>query len=70
MDEGSVFLIVVGALIIAVIWYFATRGRTDQQRRYSDLAERTERTLGEIQEQLVELSRRTGEVERILKDAE
>ncbi|SBT67792.1 hypothetical protein GA0070622_4856 [Micromonospora sediminicola] len=73
MDIASVFLIVAGALAIAVIWLFGTRTMTEQQRRHVDLTERTERTertLSEVRDQLAELNRRTAEVERILKDAE
>ena len=70
MDIASVFLIVAGALIISVVWLLGTRSRAAEQRRYADLAERTDRTLSEVHEQLAELSRRTAEIERILKDAE
>ncbi|MET7966358.1 CDP-alcohol phosphatidyltransferase family protein [Micromonospora sp. NPDC005305] len=65
MDIASIFLIVAGALIIAVIWFLSTRSRAEQQRRHADLTERTERTMSQVRDQLAELNRRTGEVERI-----
>ncbi|KAB1916391.1 hypothetical protein [Micromonospora sp. AMSO31t] len=59
-----------GGLIVAVIWFLGTRSRAEQQRRHAELTERTERTMSQVRDQLAELNRRTGEVERILKDAE
>jgi hypothetical protein len=70
MDIGSVFLIVVGALIIAVIWYLGTRQRAAQAQAYAELAARADRTMTDVLEQLTDLNRRTGELQRILKDAE
>ena len=70
MDIASVSLIVAGAVIVAVVWLVGTRSRAHEQQRYADIAERTERSLSDVHEQLAELNRRTGEVERILKDAE
>ena len=70
MDIASVSLIVAGAVIVAVVWLVGTRSRAREQQRYADIAEHTERSLSDVHEQLAELNRRTGEVERILKDAE
>jgi len=70
MDVASVFLIVVGALIIAVIWFLGTRQRAAQQRAYAELAARADRTMTDVLEQLTDLNKRTGELQRILKDAE
>ena len=74
MDEGSVFLIVVGALLIAAVWYAAVRLRTavsaDLQRQYAEQAAETQRLLADVSAQLADLNRRTEDMQRILKDAE
>jgi uncharacterized protein HemX len=70
MDEGSVFLIVVAAIIIAGVWYAGVRRRVavsaEMQQQYAE----TQRFLAEVSAQLAELNRRTADMQRILKDAE
>jgi hypothetical protein len=74
MDTGSVFLIVVAALIISVVWYAAVRKRVsvsaDLQRQYEQQAAETQRLLADVSAQLADLNRRTADMQRILKDAE
>jgi uncharacterized membrane protein affecting hemolysin expression len=74
MDEGSVFLIAVAALIIAGIWYAAVRKRVavsgEMQRQYAEQAAETQRLLTGVSAQLADLNRRTADMQRILKDAE
>jgi hypothetical protein len=67
MDVASVFLIVVGALVIACIWYAANRHRTAV---LAGTATETSRQLAGISEQLDAVNARVAQVERILKDAE
>jgi hypothetical protein len=71
---GSVFLVVVGALLIAAVWYAGVRLRTavsgDLQRQYAEQAAETKRLLGDVSAQLAELNQRTADLQRILKDAE
>jgi predicted phage tail protein len=64
---ASVFLIVVGALAIAGLWYAASRHRT---AALAGAATDTSRQLAGISEQLDAVNRRVAQVERILKDAE
>ena len=70
----SVFLIVVGALLIAPIWYAAVRKRAtvsvELQRQYAEQAAETQRLLADVSAQLADLNRRTADMQRILKDAE
>jgi hypothetical protein len=70
----SVFLVVLGALLIAPIWYAAVRKRAavsgDVQRQYAELAAETQRLLADVSAQLADLNRRTADMQRILKDAE
>jgi uncharacterized membrane protein affecting hemolysin expression len=74
MDAGSVFLVVVAALIIAVIWYAAVRKRvsvsSELQRQYAEQATEIQRLLTDVSAQLADLNRRTADMQRILKDAE
>ncbi|MFG1872878.1 hypothetical protein [Micromonospora arborensis] len=71
---ASVFLVVVAALLIAVIWYASVRTRTavsaELQRQYAEQAAETQRLLADVSAQLAELNRRTTDMQRILKDAE
>ena len=71
---APVFLIVVGALLIAPVWYLGVRMRTavsaDLQRQYAEQAAETQRLLTDVSAQLADLNRRTAEMQRILKDAE
>ncbi|GGO19648.1 hypothetical protein [Micromonospora parathelypteridis] len=71
---ASVFLVVVAALLIAVIWYASVRTRTavsaEMQRQYAEQAAETQRLLTEMSAQLADLNRRTTDMQRILKDAE
>jgi hypothetical protein len=74
MDAGSVFLIVIGAVIIAGVWYAGVRRRVavsaETQRQYAEQAAETQRLLAEVSAQLADLNRRTADMHRILKDAE
>jgi hypothetical protein len=74
MDEGSVFLIAVAAIVIAVVWYLGVRHRVtasaELQRQYAEQAAETQRVLTDLRAQLSELTQRTADVHRILKDAE
>jgi hypothetical protein len=74
MDVGSVFLIVVAAVVIAGIWYAGLRKRvavsSDLQRQYAEQAAETQRLLTDVSAQLADLNRRTADMQRILKDAE
>jgi hypothetical protein len=74
MDAGSVFLVVVAAVVIAAIWYAGVRKRvavsSELQRQFADQAAETQRLLGDMSAQLADLNRRTAELQRILKDAE
>jgi hypothetical protein len=74
MDEGSVFLIVVAAVVIAAIWYAGVRKRVtvsgELQRQYAEHAAETQRLLTDVSTQLADLNRRTADMQRILKDAE
>jgi hypothetical protein len=74
MDAGSVFLIVVGALLISAVWYAGVRRRTamttELQRQFTEQAATTQRALTEISATLAELDRRTADMQRILKDAD
>ena len=74
MDEASVFLIVVAAVVIAVIWYAGVRKRAavsgELQRQYAAQATETQRLLTDVTAQLADLNRRTADMQRILKDAE
>lgn len=70
-------LVVFGAIVIALIWFAATRLRAADSGHYravaarcADAQEETTRQLGQALAQLTEMNRRIGEVERILKDAE
>jgi len=71
---APVFLVVVAALVIAVIWYAAVRKRAaisgELQRQYADQAAETQRLLADVSAQLADLNRRTADMQRILKDAE
>lgn len=71
---ASVFLVVVGALLIAAIWYAGVRKRTavsnELQRQYAEQAAETQRLLTDVSAQLADLNRRTADMQRILKDAE
>ncbi|MBM7494722.1 hypothetical protein [Micromonospora luteifusca] len=71
---ASVFLVVVAALLIAVIWYAGVRTRTavsaEMQRQYAEQAAETQRLLTDVSAQLADLNRRTTDMQRILKDAE
>ncbi|MFY1625881.1 hypothetical protein ACN261_09300 [Micromonospora sp. WMMD723] len=74
MDAASVFLIVVAAVLISVVWYAGVRKRTEVsgelQRQYAEQAAETQRLLTEMSAQLADLHRRTADMQRILKDAE
>ncbi|WFE65211.1 hypothetical protein [Micromonospora sp. WMMD714] len=74
MDAASVFLIVVAAVLISVVWYAGVRKRTevsgDLQRQYAEQAAETSRLLTQMSAQLAEVQRRTADMHRILKDAE
>ena len=74
MDVGSVFLIVVAALLISGVWYAAVRKRaslsSDLQRQFAEQAAETQRLLADMNAQLADLNRRTADLQRILKDAE
>jgi hypothetical protein len=74
MDAGSVFLIVVAALLISGVWYAAVRTRvavsSELQRQYAEQAAETQRLLTDVSAQLADLNRRTADMQRILKDAE
>jgi hypothetical protein len=74
MDIASVFLVVVGALLIAAIWYAGARKRAavsgELQRQYAEQAAETQRLLTDVSAQLADLNRRTADMQRILKDAE
>jgi hypothetical protein len=74
MDVGSVFLIVVAAVLIAGIWYAGVRTRVaasgELQRKYEEQAAGTQRLLTDVSAQLADLNRRTADMQRILKDAE
>ena len=74
MDAASVFLIVVAAVLISVVWYAGVRKRTEVsselQRQYAEQAAETSRLLTEMSAQLADLNRRTADMQRILKDAE
>jgi hypothetical protein len=74
MDIAPVFLVVVAALLIAVVWYAGVRKRAavsgDWQRQFAEQAAETQRLLGDMSAQLADLNRRTAELQRILKDAE
>jgi Flp pilus assembly protein TadB len=71
---ASVFLVVVGALLIAAIWYAAVRKQAavsgEMQRQYAAQAAETQRLLADVSAQLADLNRRTADMQRILKDAE
>ncbi|AGZ42843.1 hypothetical protein [Actinoplanes friuliensis] len=71
---ASVFLVVLAALLISVVWYAGVRTRTavssDLQRQYADQAAETQRLLTDVTAQLADLNRRTADMHRILKDAE
>jgi hypothetical protein len=74
MDAGSVFLIVVGAVLIAGVWYAGVRKRvtvsSELQRQFAEQAAETQRLLTDVSAQLADLNRRTADMQRILKDAE
>ena len=74
MDAGSVFLVVVAAVLIAGIWYAGVRKRvlvsSELQRQYAEQAAETQRLLTDVSAQLADLNRRTADMQRILKDAE
>jgi len=74
MDIASVSLVVVGALLIAGVWYAGVRKRAtvsgELQRQYAEQAAETQRRLTDVSEQLADLNRRTADLQRILKDAE
>jgi hypothetical protein len=63
MDIASVFLVVVGALLIAGIWYAGVRKR-------AAVSGELQQVLTDMSAQLADLNRRTADVQRILKDAE
>jgi hypothetical protein len=71
---APVFLVVIGALLIAPIWYAAVRKRaavsSELQRQYAEQAAETQRLLTDVSAQLADLNRRTADLQRILKDAE
>jgi len=71
---ASVFLVVVGALLIAAVWYAGVRKRAEVsaelQRQYAEQAAETQRLLTDVSAQLADLNRRTADMQRILKDAE
>ena len=71
---ASVFLVVVGALLIAAVWYAGVRKRAEVsaelQRQYAEQAAETQRVLSDVSAQLADLNRRTADMQRILKDAE
>ncbi|MET8309681.1 hypothetical protein [Micromonospora sp. NPDC005173] len=74
MDVGSVFLVVIAALLISVVWYAGVRKRAtvsnELQRQYAEQAAETRRLLTDVSAQLDDLNRRTADMQRILKDAE
>jgi len=74
MDVGSVFLVVVAALLIAGVWFAGVRKRAivsvEVQRQYAEQAAETQRLLTDVSTQLADLNRRTADLQRILKDAE
>ena len=74
MDVGSVFLVVVAALLIAGVWFAGVRKRAivsvELQRQYAEQAAETQRLLTDVSTQLADLNRRTADLQRILKDAE
>ena len=71
---ASVFLVVVTALLISVVWYAGVRKRAvvsaELQRQYAEQAAETQRLLIDVSAQLADLNRRTTDMQRILKDAE
>jgi len=71
---ASVFLVVITALIISVVWYAGVRKRVavsaELQRQYAEQAAETQRLLADVSAQLADLNRRTTDMQRILKDAE
>ena len=71
---ASVFLVVVAAVLISVVWYAGVRKRAEisneLQRQYAEQAAETQRLLAEVSAQLADLNRRTADMQRILKDAE
>ncbi|WP_328419182.1 hypothetical protein OG470_36265 [Micromonospora sp. NBC_00389] len=74
MDVGSVFLVVIAALLISVVGYAGVRKRAtvsaELQRQYAEQAAETQRLLTDVSAQLADLNRRTADMQRILKDAE
>jgi uncharacterized membrane protein affecting hemolysin expression len=74
MDIASVFLVVVAAVLIAAIWYAGVRKRAvvsgELQRQYAEQAAETQRLLTDVSARLADLTRRTADMQRILKDAE
>lgn len=71
---ASVFLVVFTALLISGVWYAGVRTRAavsgELQRQFAQQAAETQRLLTDVSAQLADLSRRTADMQRILKDAE
>ncbi|HET6482117.1 MAG TPA: hypothetical protein VFG35_19085 [Actinoplanes sp.] len=71
---APVFLVVVAAVLIAVVWYAGVRKRAtvsiELQRQYAEQSAETQRVLADVSAQLADLNRRTADMQRILKDAE
>lgn len=67
---ASVFLIVVAAVIIAVIWYAGVRKRAGVSGELQRQNDELRRLLADVAAQLAELNRRTADMHRILKDAD
>jgi hypothetical protein len=66
-----------GAIVIALIWFVATRLRAADSVHYrtmaargADAQEETNKQLGDIRARLADINRRMAQVERILQDAE
>ncbi|MDN3356239.1 hypothetical protein [Actinomadura sp. DC4] len=77
MDIATATLLILGAIVIALIWFAATRLRAADSVHYrtvatrgADAQEETNKQLGDIQAQLTDMNRRIAQVERILQDAE
>lgn len=77
MDIVTAALVVLGAIVIALIWFAATRLRAADSVHYrtvatrgADAQEETNKQLSGIQTRLTDIDRRIARVERILQDAE
>jgi TolA-binding protein len=77
MDIATAALVILGAIVIALIWFAATRLRAADSVHYrtvatrgADAQEEANKQLSDIQAQLTDMNRRIAQVERILQDAE